>query len=146
MTADDSRTRPRAGRRRPAVAGAMFCIALGTVAGCAKSGASVDGTIALDGAPLDDGNICFVPKDSGQRQAGWSIVTGGKYAIPATSGMGVGTFRVEIRAARATGEKSPDPDVTVTKEVVPAAYNTRSDLTADIKPGQNVVNFDLKSK
>jgi hypothetical protein len=145
MTADGSATTPRTGRR-PRVAGALLGVALAAAAGCGKERASVEGTITLDGTPLDGGNISFVPRDADQRQAGWSVVTGGKYAIPPTAGLGTGAFRVEVRAARATGEKSPDPDVTATKEVVPAAYNARSELTADIKPGPNVVNFDLKSK
>jgi hypothetical protein len=137
----------RSARRRLHGAVAVLGLAaLASVAGCAPAGATVSGTVTLDGAPLEDANISFVPKADGQKQAGWAIIAGGKYAIPASGGLGTGAFRVEIRASRATGEKSNDPTLISTKEVVPPRYNSRSELVADIKPGPNVVNFDLKSK
>jgi hypothetical protein len=120
--------------------------ALASVAGCAPAGAAVSGTVTLDGALLEDGNISFVPKTSSQKQAGWATIVGGKYAIPASSGLGTGAFRVEIRVPRATSEKSNDPTLIGAREVVPARYNSRSELVADLQPGQNVANFDLKSK
>ena len=137
----------RSARRRLHGAVAVLGLAaLASVAGCAPAGATVSGKVTLDGAPLEDGHISFVPKAGGQKQAGWATIIGGKYAIPASSGLGTGAFRVEIRAPRATGEKSNDPTLISAKEVVPARYNSRSELVADVQPGQNVANFDLKSK
>jgi hypothetical protein len=133
-------------RRLHGAVAALGLAALASVAGCAPAGATISGTVTLDGAPLEDANISFVPQASGQKQASWATITGGKYAIPASAGLGTGVFRVEIRASRATGEKANDPTLISTKEVVPARYNSRSELVADLKPGQNVANFDLKSK
>jgi len=121
-------------------------IALTMGAGCAPRGATVSGKVTLDGAPLDDANISFVPKADAQKQAGWATIAGGQYSIPETSGLGTGEFRVEIRALRATGEKSSDPTMIPSKEIIPAKYNTQSQLTAEIKPGENVKDFELKSK
>jgi hypothetical protein len=120
--------------------------ALASVAGCAPAGATVSGKVTLDGAPLEDATICFVPTADGQRQAGWATIAGGEYAIAASGGLGTGAFRVEIRALRATGEKSNDPTLVNAKEAVPTRYNRQSELVADLKPGPNVTNFDLKSK
>src|SRR5438552_5195208 len=100
----------RSARRRLHRAVAGLCLAaLASVAGCAPAGASVRGKVTLDGAPLDDANISFVPKADGQKQAGWATIAGGEYAIPASGGLGSGAFRVEIRAVRATGENPNDP-------------------------------------
>jgi hypothetical protein len=121
-------------------------VALASVAGCAPAGATVTGKVTLDGAPLEDATICFVPKADGQKQAGWATIGGGEYAIAASGGLGTGAFRVEIRALHATGEKSNDPTLINAKEAVPARYNRQSELAVDLKPGPNVANFDLKTK
>ena len=144
---DDRLKRPHLARSaRLGAAAVLGLVALALVPGCAPAGATVHGTVTLDGAPLDDASISFVPKDGGQKQAGWATIAGGKYEIPGTAGLGTGTFRVEIRASRATGEKSNDPALIGAREIVPARYNSRSELVADVRPGRNVANFALKSK
>ena len=122
---------------------------LTSLLGCGGvSGASVSGTVMLDGSPLDDATITFVPTSGGQRQAAWTSVKNGQYEIAAKDGLGTGQFRVEIRALRPTGEKpNPnEPTLIPTKEVVPAKYNSKSELAANIKPGANTADFELKSK
>jgi len=120
------------------------------LAGCgAGTKASISGTVTLDGSPLDDATISFVPAAGGQRSAAWTTVTGGQYAIEAKEGLGTGAYRVEIRALRSTGEKINPIDPTLpaaSKEAIPARYNSTSGLTATLKPGANVASFDLKSK
>lgn len=110
--------------------------------------AGVSGSVTLDGAPLDDANITFVPTTGGQRQAAWTTVKAGAYSIAAKEGLGVGSFRVEIRALRATGQKANpnEPTMIPSVEAVPAKYNSRSELTVEIRPGPNIADFDLKSK
>jgi len=117
--------------------------------GCgAGAGAGVSGTVTLDGSPLDDATVTFVPTSGGQRQAAWATTKNGQYAIVAKDGLGTGEFRVEIRALRATDGKTNqnDPTLITAKEAVPSKYNGRSELKTEIKPGPNVANFDLKSK
>lgn len=119
------------------------------VAGCSSGLVDVSGKVMLDGAPLDDATITFVPTVGGQREAGWTTVSGGSYSIPPASRLGSGQFRVEIRALRSggAGKGSPsDPDLIAAKEIVPSRYNSKSELVAEIKPGKNVVDFELKSK
>ncbi len=123
---------------------ALFCLL--PLVGCGGAGATVSGKVTLDGSPLDDATITFVPIAGGQRQAAWAAVKSGEYAIHPKDGLGTGQFRVEIRALRPTGEKSADPELIPAKEAVPAKYNSKSDLTVEIKPGKNAADFELKSK
>ncbi|HEY2413132.1 MAG TPA: hypothetical protein VGI40_12860 [Pirellulaceae bacterium] len=124
----------------------FFLIAL---AGCDRgSGAAVNGTVTLDGVPLDEATITFVPETGGQRQAAWAPIAGGKYAIDSSSGLGSGQFRVEIRAVRSGNEKANpnDPTLMTAKEIVPSKYNSNSELSTEIRPGKNTANFDLKAR
>jgi len=124
----------------------VLLLLLTSLVGCGSSGASVSGKVTLDGAPLDDATITFVPVAGGQQQAAWSSVKGGQYVIAAQDGLGTGPFRVEIRALRPTGEKSADPELIPAKEAVPAKYNSKSELTVEIEAGPNTADFELKSK
>lgn len=117
--------------------------------GCGGAGVEVSGKVMLDGARLDEATITFVPQAGGQRDAGWTMVQGGSYSIPAASQLGTGLFRVEIRALRSGGGDkgtSNDPTLIASKEIVPSKYNSKSELVAEIKPGKNVVDFELNTK
>jgi hypothetical protein len=122
-----------------------LCLAL--LVGCSSRGAaSVSGKVTLDGAPLDDATITFVPATGGQQQAAWTTIKSGQYEIAAKDGLGTGPFRVEIRALRAASEKTNDPTLISAKEILPGKYNSKSELTVEIKPGKNTADFDLKSR
>src|SRR5438874_9840314 len=125
----------------------LFCLV--PLLGCgAGAGASVSGKVTLDGSPLDDATITFVPTVGGQRQAAWTTVKGGQYAIAAKDGLGTGQFRVEIRALRATGEKANpnEPTMIPAREILPSRYNSKSELAVEIKRGDNTADFELKSR
>jgi hypothetical protein len=119
------------------------------LAGCGPApGSAVSGKVTLDAAPLDDATITFVPQAGGQRQAAWTTIAHGKYAIPPSNGLGSGKFRVEIRALRSSGDKTNqnDPTLMNATEAIPSRYNSQSELAVEIKPGANTANFDLKLK
>jgi len=126
----------------------LICL-LAFLAGCgSRTAASVHGKVTLDGAPLDEATISFVPTVGGQRQSAWTTIKNGEYAIAEKDGLGTGPFRVEIRALRPTGEKpNPnEPTMVPSKEIIPAKYNSNSELKAEIKPGENAADFAIKSK
>ena len=116
----------------------------------------VSGTVTLDGKPLSGVAVVFHP-ESGRPARGRTDL-GGRYEltyIRDTMGTKVGRNRVEI-APNEEGEDEPEspedvddpnvkPPVRPGRPVVPARYNTRSELEADVKPGENTFDFPLKS-
>lgn len=109
----------------------------------------VTGEVRLDGAPLETGAILMTPKTSGP-VAGCDIKDG-RFEMPEDRGPGPGEYRVEITAFRPTGTKVYDSDFNVSTEtlvaIVPARYNTQSELTAMVRAdANNHFNFDLQSR
>jgi len=135
---------------RPWVALLSFALASSLLAGCGSGGTRVEGTVTLDGAPVDGGSISFHP-EGGEGKPGGTEIKAGKYAIEGDKGLAPGKYKVVILWQKKTGKEVPnksDPGTTMdeTKQVIPMRYNSKSELTADIKSGTNSgVNFDLKS-
>jgi len=146
-------------KRKVSVAAVVFlgCL-LGTVPGCGGSNrAAVKGKVTIDGAPLPNGLIEFMPQDKQSGQPGGSVIENGQYAISAEKGLLAGDYQVQIRADRPTGKKvwdgmgderlpaSKKNMVDVMESYVPARYNDRTELRAKIEPGKvNVCDFDLQ--
>jgi hypothetical protein len=127
----------------------LMLVGLASEAGCGSApAAAVRGKVALDGAPLDDATITFVPLGGDSRGAAWTTIKNGQYAVGPAGGLGTGPFRVEIRALRSVPGAAPtDPTLPApSREAVPARYNSKSELTVDIHPGENTADFDLKTK
>jgi len=125
-------------------------LALGLVglAGCAGPNSPVEGTVSVDGTPVDVGSIVFVPEGGGQPSGG--DIRDGKYSIAEERGPAPGKYKVQITWNRKTGKKVKDvADTGETKDVrvqvLPDKFNKSTELTAEIKPGSNTVNFDLKA-
>ena len=99
------------------------------------------GTVSLDGKPLPRAAVVFVPVKPGRSAIGGTDENG-VYSMtytPTATGVLVGECSVEIR----TG--SPDNPKEY-PEKVPSKYNTKSELKAEVKPGRNVLDFQLNSK
>ncbi|AMV32957.1 hypothetical protein VN12_12585 [Pirellula sp. SH-Sr6A] len=118
----------------------------------------VTGTITLDGKPLTGVAVVFQPENG--RPARGMTNAEGKYElvyIRQTKGSKVGPNRVEI-APSEEGEESEEPEVgdgeaqTASKKsksgkpVVPARYNTKSELKVEVVSGKNTFDFQLESK
>ncbi|PQO46420.1 hypothetical protein [Blastopirellula marina] len=116
----------------------------------------VTGTITLDGKPLTGVAVVFQPEKG--RPAHGKTDAEGKYDliyIRDTRGAKIGLNRVEI--APSEGEDDPteniqDPDSIPAqrptksgKPKVPAKYNIKSELEANVQPGENNFDFELKS-
>ena len=107
--------------------------------------AIVSGSITLDGAPLEEGSITFVPSDGNGATAGAPIV-GGNYSATVP----LGPKRVEIRAPKVVGSRktydTPDsPTIDIIEELIPAEYNNDSKLTTTVTVSKSDGNFELKS-
>jgi hypothetical protein len=118
--------------------------------------AAVAGQVTLDGTPLAEGDILFIPL-SGGTMAGGKIKEG-KYKLARHEGPTVGPNRVEIRSVQPTGRiiESPvtpegdgapgDGKVMEHKELVPKRYNNESELKIDVQQGaDNSSDFKLET-
>jgi hypothetical protein len=132
------------------------CLAL--IGGCSdgKRGA-VSGRVTLDGQPIEEGRITFIPAEGNSGPTAGSVILNGNYRVPASGGAWVGKNRVEIRGVRKSGNQTATASayprgtggtekVEERAEAVPEIYNTRSQLVEDIRAGSNQIDFELRSK
>jgi hypothetical protein len=106
----------------------------------------VAGAVTYDGEPIKAGSIAFVATEAKQISNGGAILDG-RYHIPANVGPSTGRFRVEIRWAKPTGRQYRSETgamLDVTEEGLPARYNDATELTAELKPGSNTLDFNLE--
>src|SRR5262245_56078067 len=123
-------------------------LALACAAGCSGGGKSaVSGNVKLDGQPLKEGLIKLVPADNkpGTMDA---AIRDGKYTLTAVP---PGEYRVEISANKVVGKKkmydTPDsPTVDEVVELLPARYNTGTELKLTVKSGSQEKDFELAGK
>ena len=134
-------------RRIHAIWAASLLTALLVVGGCGDGDvAVVSGAVKVDGAPLKQGFITFVPADGKTATSGGAI-TDGRYSVKVP----VGSMKVSVSASKVVGRKklydtpnSPEQDVT--QESLPARYNGQTELKLDVKAGTNPKDWDLTSK
>ena len=81
------------------------------IGGCGGAGGrqAIEGTVTLDGQPLEKGQITFVPQGDTKGPTAGAEIVGGKFTIPAVGGPLAGKFRVEITASRPGGQKVRRP-------------------------------------
>jgi hypothetical protein len=140
---------------------ALGCAAtLVVYVGCAGSGddlprESVSGMVTLDGAPLPTGTISFAPSanTSGLEVTGADTITNGKFAIARNVGLVPGNYKVAIYAAEKSERTKPEKVGNIkrselAKELIPAKYNSKTELTAEIKKGggNDQLSFTLQTK
>jgi hypothetical protein len=133
-----------------------FSLSFGTwiillvLCGCSNQAPTgkVTGEVTLDGQPIKDGAVMFIPAD-GQGQTGGAAIKEGKFVAEQVP---IAKMKVEIHGNKLTGRKIKaydTPDSPVSDEIVeavPARYNFQTELTLDIKKGEQDVRYDLKSK
>jgi len=105
--------------------------------------ATISGTVTLDGQPLNEGLIRFVPVD-GQSATSDAPIKNGRY----TAQVPTGERRVEITAPKVVGKKkmydTPDsPEVDVVEELLPPQYNVQTTLKTTVKKGANQASFPV---
>jgi hypothetical protein len=117
------------------------CLAAALI-GCGGSGPKmhdVSGTVTFDDQPLPEGDIMFVPDDKSVGPEAGKIKDG-KYSIKVREGKN----KVEIRATREVpGKKGPMGEPAI-EGYIPAQYNLKTTLEADVASGKTTHNFTLK--
>ena len=129
-----------------------------SLAGCGGGGSDqpelgqVKGTITMDGSPLADVSVTFSP-DSGRPATGKTDVAGNYELIYIrnTPGCKLGHNKVMISNSTEEDEMEQEGDDAVQtapsdENEIPAKYNDKTTLEADVQPGENSFNFDLKKK
>jgi len=112
----------------------------------------VTGIVTLDSKPLKNADIMFIPTN-GQIEAGGRTDAEGKYTLIVRNqgGAVAGDYKVTIsKRTREDGSEFPEDRsaMGVGKESLPPKYVDRilTQLTAKVGPGENKIDFDLKSK
>jgi hypothetical protein len=111
-------------------------------AGCAQDGpevAPVTGRVTLDGQPLESIDVVFQPEDMKRPGIGLTNADG-RYELVYTKG--VAGARLGPHVVRI----SFNPNLVKNAPNVPERYNKQSELRAEVKPGDNVFNFELTSE
>jgi hypothetical protein len=123
---------------------------LAVVSGCGRSSGldieRVRGKVTLDGNPLPDASVEFMPvsgrPSAARTDADGNYVLEHGYRQP-------GALRGQHTVLIKTGGERPDPvtgEMKVFPELVPAKYNTKSELQREIQAGNNEINFELQSR
>ena len=112
--------------------------------GCSPGQATVSGTVALDGKPLEEGNIAFRPLPAtASSEAIGGPIKDGKYEVKARPGLN----RVEITATRIVPGKKDNFGTSLRQSIIPIRYNAQSELTKNISVGATKeLNFELTSR
>jgi hypothetical protein len=132
---------------------ALLAAALLALAGCSRETGrySLEGSVTLDGQPLKQGTVSFMPEKGTKGPIAGGDVSEGKFLIAAKGGTFAGKFRVEITATRQAAYKVQSrmtgKMVPAVEQYLPACYNTDSKLQAEVRDsGDNHFTFALKSK
>lgn len=107
--------------------------------------ASVEGTVRLDGSPLENARVVFTPIGPGRPSSGRTDADG-TYSLVYTSdrsGALPGEHAVSI-TTHVQGDV--DSGSVGAPERVPVQYNVNSELKKTVKADDNVIDFDLESK
>lgn len=122
-------------------AAALLTISLGACGPAHPDLGTVTGTVTLNKQPLAGAGIVFQP--SGGRPSYGMTDSAGRYALEYAQdvpGARIGRHTVIIRT-RFTGDFPGDPKAS--PERLPKRYHDETELTADVKAGENIFDFDL---
>lgn len=125
--------------------------ALCATLGCGPSGPprfAVSGQVTYDGQPVTNGSISFAPADSSEGKGVAADLIDGHYEFPRKQGPTAGTYQVWIEAQQPSGKKIPSedgsPPTDQLVQYIPAVYNSRSTLQAEITEDREDLDFNLE--
>jgi hypothetical protein len=113
---------------------------------------AISGSVTFDGQPLKNGYIQFLP-DAASDDATFAggPIREGKFDIPREQGPTPGRYSVTVISGEAAPSEASAAELPGAgfskKEKIPAKYNSRTTLTAEVKKGgPNQFEFPLKTK
>jgi hypothetical protein len=130
----------------------LHFVVAAVLAGCSGSSSGrveVSGGVKLQGQPLRDGAIRFVPLD-GQDTVSGAPVVGGKYAIPRRNGLKPGKYLVQLTSGDGpapANEEAAAPGGSanvVSADRIPEDWNVRSRQQVEVRPdAANRFDFEV---
>lgn len=101
---------------------------------------AVSGTVTLDGEPLDEARVLFIPQEPGRKKTG-GVIKQGQFRLPAVTGLLPGKYLVQIVDA------PPDhlaPDAVASRRKLPERYARSSPYSVEVAAdGQGDFDFQL---
>ena len=141
------------GQRKPSAmkTQALCCSLAGSLLlyGCASSEPSISGSVNLDGTPVAEGDIRFIPLEGTQGADAGAVIRDGKYRLVA-HGLAEGKYRVSIRGYKQSGRFEPDPlggpPIKGAVQFMPKEYHGEdSKVVEEITRGKNRLDFYLET-
>jgi len=117
--------------------GALF---IASACGCGKSPQAISGHVTLDGEPLSEAAIQFVPKFAGVRKTSCEVQHGG-YRLPHENGLVPGEYRVDFI------DLPPLTHAPKQRRPFPLRYSENSPLSITVEQdGPRTFDFELTSQ
>jgi hypothetical protein len=119
--------------------------------GCGSDlGATVTGTVTLDGKAVGPGMITFVPVEGATNPADGAIQIDGSYSLKTSREVGLrpGRYRASATVLDQPDVKPGERSYEAPKLVTPEKYSdpSTSGLEYDVTPGSNMIDIELTSK
>lgn len=131
---------------RQLILGLCAAAALGAV-GCGSGPAPVSGVVTLDGQPVEGVSVSFTPAAGDGDGIGGSYGktdAQGKYALKTVIGDRAGAAPGKHKVVISLSKPDPKNPEGAEKNLIPAKYNTKSDLTFDVPAsGTDKADFTL---
>ncbi len=110
--------------------------------------AIVKGKVTLEGKPVPNGTVNFIPDDAGPSASG-EIKPDGTYQLTTNKpgdGAKIGSYKVMVIAMEDQTGKLPEEKSPLPAAIVPLKYTALSttDLKATVEKKENIIDFDLK--
>jgi hypothetical protein len=113
----------------------------------------ISGTVKVDGAPLEKGNISFEATESQPTSSG-AVISGGNFTIPREHGLPEGKYRVVVNAptpgtggGKVAADTPPGEGPPPPKELIPPDWNESSSHTIEVKKGGPFTfSFEIATK
>lgn len=134
---------------------AVGVLALACTVGCGKSSelekVVVSGVVTLDGQPIPNGEIRFIPTAGTIGPVSGGAIKDGAYAAKAKGGVPLGNHQVEIRAFRANAKSQGQAGLAgseggAAEQYLAKRYNEQTTLTAKVDATTETQDFELNSK
>jgi hypothetical protein len=107
----------------------------------------VEGTVTLNGQPLENGYIEMGPMAGQSGTPVGGAITAGKYKIRASEGEMIVGIRaqktIQLTPEQQTADEKAHNVTERVEDIIPDKYNNRSELKATITKGKNTVDFAI---